>query len=75
MHDLLDMGASSVKNSRSPNCSWRNCVVGQRRPQIDARQVLGADQSGIAVGIDRMLGATTSPPSLIRADEELKMAI
>jgi hypothetical protein len=46
MHDLLDMGASSVKNSRSPNCSWRNCVVGQRRPQIDARQVLGADQSG-----------------------------
>ena len=40
------MGASSVKNSRSPNCSWRNCVVGQRRPQIDARQVLGADQSG-----------------------------
>jgi hypothetical protein len=51
------------------------CWSGQRRPQINARQVLAADQSGHCGGIDRMLGATTPSPSLIRADEELKMAI
>jgi hypothetical protein len=31
------------------------CWSGQRRPQIDVRQVLGADQSGYCDDIDRIM--------------------